>query len=345
MPLRLRRGSVTAIVERLEGLVRVEVDGVPCIAYPRLTGAVAVGDEVLVNVEARELGLGSGGFDVLYANLTRGLELPGEPGAHVMKLPYTPAQTAVVHAEEEGALAQSLAGMPVVCCSLHSQLAPVCAGIGDGVRLVYLQLPGGALPVSLSDAVRALKDRRLIESTVAVGGCIDGDVAAVSVASGLAWAAAHGLALAVCAIGPGIVGTGSFLGHGGLAAAEAANTAAALGGTPIVAVRVSAADVRERHLGISHHTRAVLELCLGDVLCGWPAGDEAPGWLESREEVDVSDWREACAGLPLEHMGRGPDDDPSFFAAAYAAGKLARNRVPRAQAARDHSPRDIVAPP
>ena len=80
MPLRLRRGSVTAIVERLEGLTRIEVDGGPCVAYPRLTGPVALGDEVLVNVEARELGLGSGGFDVLYANLTRGLELEGEPG-------------------------------------------------------------------------------------------------------------------------------------------------------------------------------------------------------------------------------------------------------------------------
>ena len=75
MPLRLRRGSVTAIVERLEGLARIEVDGAPCVAYPRLTGPVALGDEVLVNVQARELGLGSGGFDVLYANLTRGLEL------------------------------------------------------------------------------------------------------------------------------------------------------------------------------------------------------------------------------------------------------------------------------
>src|SRR3989449_9018540 len=124
-PLSLRRGTVTAVVERLEGLARVEVDGAPCVAYPRLTGPVALGDDVVVNVQARELGLGSGGFDVLYANLTRGLELAPDAGAHVMKLPYTPLQAAVRHAEEEqGALAESLAGMPVICCSLHSQLAP-----------------------------------------------------------------------------------------------------------------------------------------------------------------------------------------------------------------------------
>src|ERR671918_2826869 len=100
MPLSLRRGEVTAVLERHEGMVRLEVDGAPCIAYPGLTGPVALGDDVLVNVQARELALGSGGFDVLYANLTRGLELAAEPGAHVMKLPYTPAQFAARHAEE-----------------------------------------------------------------------------------------------------------------------------------------------------------------------------------------------------------------------------------------------------
>src|SRR5213080_2144916 len=138
MPLSLARGRVTAIVERLEGLVRLEVDGAACIAYPGLTGPVALDDEVLVNVQARELGLGSGGFDVLYANLTRGLGLAAGDGAHVMKLPYTPGQVAVRHAEETEALAGTLEGRPVVCCTLHSQLAPVCAGLGPGLRVAYL---------------------------------------------------------------------------------------------------------------------------------------------------------------------------------------------------------------
>ena len=63
--------------------MRVEVDGVACVAYPGLTGPVALGDDVVVNVEARELRLGSGGFDVLLCNLTRGLGLAGEADAHV----------------------------------------------------------------------------------------------------------------------------------------------------------------------------------------------------------------------------------------------------------------------
>src|SRR3954470_3119197 len=144
--LTLRRGRVTAVVSRVEGLTRLEVDGAPCVAYPRVTGPVVLGDDVIVNVQARELELGSGGFDVLYVNMTRGLELTGARDAHVMKLPYTPVQVAARPAEEDRELPDTLAGLRVVCCSLHSQLAPVCAGIGGDVRVAYVQVPGGALP-------------------------------------------------------------------------------------------------------------------------------------------------------------------------------------------------------
>jgi Protein of unknown function (DUF3866) len=325
--LSLRRGEVTAVTERLEGLVRLEVDGRPCIAYPRLTGPVALGDDVIVNVQAAELGLGSGGFDVLYANLTRGLDRSAENEAHVMKLPYTPLQHAVRHAEEDGAQRDVLGGLPVVCCSLHSQVAPACAGVGEGIRIAYVQLAGGALPVSLSDTVRALRARRLVERSVAVGACIDGDIACVSTAAALVWAVEQGFQAVVCGIGPGIVGTASPWGHGGLAAAEAVTTARTLGGKPILAVRYSEGDPRERHRGLSHHTRAVLALA-GDVEVGWPEGLPAPEGLHNPVRVDVSGWEDACAGLPLSHMGRGPAEDPWFFAVAYGAGRLARRVVP-----------------
>jgi len=317
---------VTAVLERHDGLARIEVDGEPCVAYPRLTGPVALGDEVIVNVQARELRLGSGGFDVLYANLTRGLDLPPDPGSHVMKLPYTPGQTAVLHAEEGRDLPDALEGLPVVCCSLHSQVAPVLAGIGADVRVAYVQVPGGALAVSLSDTLRVLREEGRIEAAVAVGPCVDGEVNCVSTASALLWAAAEGYDAVVCAIGPGIVGTGSSFGHGGVAAADAVNSTLALGGSAVLAVRASEADMRDRHRGVSHHTRAVLELCLGEVAVAWPSGWVAPDWLEPREEIDVTDWRELCSGLPLSHMGRGPDDDSLFFASAFAAGRLARSR-------------------
>jgi hypothetical protein len=320
--LSLRRGSVTAVTERHDGLVRLEVDGRPCVAYPGMTGAVALGDEVLVNVQAVELGLGSGGFDILYANLTRGLDLDAEPGTHVMKLPYTPLQHAVRHAEEDGAALESLKGLPVVCCSLHSQVAPACAGLGEGRRVAYIQVAGGALPVSFSDTVRALRERGLVEVAVAVGACVAGDVACVSTAAALIWAAEQGFDVALCSIGPGIVGTASPWGHGGLAVAEAVGTAGALEGKPVLAVRYSEGDLRERHRGLSHHTRAVLALAAGAEV-GWPDGLAVPEELDRATMVDVAGWEEACAGLPLSHMGRGPDDDPWFFAVAYAAGRVA----------------------
>jgi len=223
-----------------------------------------------------------------------------------MVLPYTPLQHARRFEEERSEPPSELGGMPVVCCSLHSQVAPVCAALA-GLRVAYVQLPGGALPVSLSDTLRALRGRGLVAATAAVAPCLDADAQCVSAASALGWASA-GHDVAVCAIGPGIVGTGTRFGHGGLAAAEAANAALALGGRPVVAARVSGADERERHRGVSHHTEAVLALVRGEVGVG----------------QDGAGWGEACEGLPLSHMGRGPDDDPEFFEAAFAAGVAAR---------------------
>jgi uncharacterized protein DUF3866 len=310
MPLGLRRGVVTAITERAGRLLRLEVDGVACVAYPRLTGEVEVGDDVLVNEQARLLELGSGGFDVLYANLTRGLGLAAEEAAHVMALPYAPGQVALVTREESDELAIALDGLPVVLCTLHSQVAPVCAGLGEGLRTAYVQVAGGALPVSLSDAVRALQERGLLEVACAVSPCLDGDAQFVTPAAALAWAQAQGYDAVVCSVGPGIVGTGSRFGHGALALADIANAASALGGRPVLAVRTSHADSRERHRGVSHHAQAVLDLCLGEVVVA--------------AEPDGEGWEEACAGLPLSHMGRGPAEDPAFFRAAYAAGVAAR---------------------
>ncbi len=202
MPLGLRWGTVSSINELVDGLVRLEVDGDPCIAYPRLTGPVEEGDVVLVNVQATELGLGSGGFDVLYANLTRGLRLPPEQDAHVMALPYAPGQLANRYAEEDVDAALERIDVPVVCLGLHSQLAPACAAL-RGRRVTYVQLAGGALPVSLSDTVRALRARRLLETTIAVAPCLDADVQCVSVAGALTQAVARGAEVVVCGIGPG----------------------------------------------------------------------------------------------------------------------------------------------
>lgn len=321
MPLSLAWGIVTAVHDRHDELVRLDVGGNPAIAFPRIVGAVEQGDSVIVNTQARDLGLGSGEGDVVLVNLTRGLRLRAAPGAHVMALPYTPAQLAVRFAEEDVDATDRLDGLPVVCCGLHSQLAPVAAALA-GHRVAYVQLAGGALPVSLSDAVRALKARGLLDVAIAAAPCLDGDLQCASLASALLVARSRGAEAVVCAVGPGIVGTGTAFGHGALAVAEAANAASALGGRPVVAPRVSFGDERERHQGLSHHTREALALCLGNVRLAWPEGLDVPEGLQVTT-VPADGWRAACEGLHLSHMGRGPEDDPWFFEAAHAAGALA----------------------
>ncbi len=176
--------------------------------------------------------------------------------------------------------------------------------------MAYVQVQGGALPVSLSDTVRTLRERGLLGVAIAVAPCLDGDVECVTTAAAFAYSAAEGYDVVICSLGPGIVGTGSRLGTGALSLADAANVATALGGRPVLAVRRSDADERERHRGTSHHAETVLELCLGEVVTA---------------DADAGEgWEEACAGLPLGHMGRGPADDPAFFRSAYAAGLAAR---------------------
>ncbi len=73
----------------------------PAIADVALVGRSEVGDDVVVNVEALDLGLGSGGFDIVHVNLTRGLAGQSTEGANVMKLNYTSMQHAIVPVEDE----------------------------------------------------------------------------------------------------------------------------------------------------------------------------------------------------------------------------------------------------
>ena len=282
--------------------------GFPASPIRRLTGPVELEDEVLVNVQARELELGSGGFDVLYANLTRGLELPAEDGAHVMVLPYTPLQHARLYVEESGELEADLRGLPVVCCSLHSQVAPVCAALG-GLRVAYVQLAGrSAAGVALGHRAGAAR----------AGPCRgDGRGRAVlrrrrPVRLGRLGArvgAAEGTTSRSARSAPGSSARARASGTAGSPRRTPPMRRSHSAGVPVIAVRASAADERPRHRGVSHHTDAVLVA-------------RAAARRSSRE--DGEGWREACEGLPLSHMGRGPDDDPEFFAAAYAAGVAAR---------------------
>jgi len=318
-----RTGVVTGIRAERDGLQKVEIDGEPAYVLTQLIGTVAVGDRVVVNTTAVELGLGTGGWHFVHWNLARESWSQAGPGT-VMKLRYTSLQIDTGAAEEgdAGPMGSELAGRPVVACTLHSQVACVAAAfarVAPGRRLVYVMTDSAALPLALSDMVADLRERGLVAGTVTCGQAFGGDHEAVSVPSALLVAVHTARAAAVVVgPGPGVVGTGSRYGFGGVEVAAVVDAAARLGGRPIVAVRYSDVDPRDRHRGVSHHTTTALALAHSRPLVAVPrgSGDEGLGQVL---EVEVP--------ADLEHratsMGRDPSVDPAFFRWAAAAGVVA----------------------
>ena len=326
--LRLRRGTVSRVDPLL---VRVEGEERPAWADRRMVGEVLEGDEVIVNTEALDLGLGSGGFDVVHANLTRGLDAPRAKPATAMKLNYSSLQHPVEPVE---ALPEEEAGrgIPVLVLALHGQLAPAAWAACDadpGLRIGYVQTWGGALPGGLSATVSELRSAEVLCGHVTAGPAHGGELEAMTTIGALG-AAAGALRwdAAIAGPGPGIGGSASVLGHGGMAALETAHAALGLDLETLLAPRMSSSDPRERHRRVSHHTRTVLRMLLGGVRVPAPGGE--PCALEELREAcggrhelwirEASVERYATSGLPAEHMGRGISEDRLFFAAALAAG-------------------------
>jgi len=345
--LKLRRAVVVS-----EDPLTVEVDGErrPAWADTGLLGEMHEGDEVVVNVEALDLGLGSGGFDVVHVNLTRGLESGGAPGdEHVMKLNYSSLQHPVEPVEGSNAPSSHGNGKtsrpapapisaPVLVLPLHGHLAPAAwaaAQAAPGSKVGYVQTGGGALPGSLSRDVVELRERGLLCGHLTAAPAYGGEQEAISVAGALD-AAATGLGweAIIAGPGPGIIGSDTRLGHGGIAALDTAHAALALGLPTLLSPRLSGADPRERHRPVSHHTLTVLQLLLGAVQIPVPANEPVPiavlataaGWRHRLREAPVDLPGYAASGLPMTAMGRSLEEDPLFFAAALAAGAALRRK-------------------
>ena len=344
------------------------------IADVALVGRAEVGDEVIVNVEALDLGLGSGGFDIVHVNLTRGLRGLGAGRANVMKLNYTSLQHAVAPVEDEQL--QLPLKRPVAVLALHGQLAAVAWAFAQGGSrrtLGYVQTEGGALPGTHSRTVRALCERGLLAGHITAGSAFGGEREAITTAGALH----HGLRTlgwdaAVCGPGPGIIGSSSPLGHGGMSALDSAHAALALGAPTLLVARMSSGDERVRHRGISHHTLTVLDLLLEPVTVALPAGMRSPVGADLRASLGAvfsgamgaraienrpamalgverpvritrHDWRRAAvdlpgfgsSGLPTATMGRGLIEDPLFFASALAGGSALAELMARARAEED----------
>jgi hypothetical protein len=363
-----REGRVTSLDAEWDGALECTVDvlddatrtwtSARALAYPKLVGRPEVGDLVLLNTAALEAGLGTGGYAFVVAIPTRGATAVELGPGHLVKARYTPQQVMVLGVDEEASPhhevlrdADDLGGMPVVIADLHSALPAIVAGVradwppeAPPPRIAYVMTDGAALPAWFSRAIPGLRSAGWIETCITVGQSFGGDLEAVTLHSGLL--AAHLVVhadVAVVAPGPGVVGTGTRWGFGGVSAGEAVNAVATLRGQPVAALRISGADERERHHGLSHHSLTALgRVALAPADVPVPLLDDGHPDLAVRVRADVAaltpplgrhnvvevpvvGLRPALESSPvrLATMGRTLEADEPAFLASAAAGRYA----------------------
>lgn len=345
---------------------RTENPDIRALAYPELVGTPQPGDTVLLNVSALARGLGTGGFALVVA-LPEALpaDPPASPG-HLIKDRYSPTQTMVLGVDDQEsphhatlAGAAAIDGMPVLVADLHSALPAVLAGIraeDRDLRVAYIMTDGAALPLPFSRAVAGLQDAGWLRTTISAGQAWGGELEAVTVHSALL-AARHvaGAHVAIVTQGPGNLGTGTRFGFSGMAVGDQLTAAALLGGLPIAVVRMSNADARGRHFGISHHTltavgrtarpgcvvplpdfstlpEAEARACDPDprIVAGTVAVQQGELAAHTLVPVELTGLFEALGSSPvrLSTMGRGLHADAAAFLAASAAGRYAARAVP-----------------
>ena len=365
--------EITAAPDGARGLVPGRV--CRAVAYEQLCGEPRPGERVRLEVSALDRGLGTGGHAMVAARLD---VLPADPPAdgHLVKTRYMPDQVMVAGADEQGAAHHdvlsrpigelALDGAPVVVADLHSSLPAIVAGARAGAgggrpaRIVYVMTDGGALPLPYSRTAAALRETGRLAGTVTAGQAWGGDVEAVSVHNALL-AARHvlGADLIVLIQGPGNLGTDTPWGFSGVACGDAVNAVAALGGRAVACLRISQADARPRHQGVSHHSLTAygkvalaaadvvvpqLPGALGEQIAAQARRLCSPRPLGARHQyvevgidglLEALEMSERITGVRLSTMGRGLHEDAAAFLAAAAAGRHAARLV---QARRSSAP-------
>lgn len=351
----ISQAKVLEVSESLDNVQKLKVvyeDGEisKAVLYLDLVNPVSEGDLVLANRIAAKLTLGTGGYDFVTCNLSdRELNKNEGPG-HIIKMPYTPFQSAVLSVEEKDGpyhdifkKHQSIDNMPVIVCGLHSHIIPAIATIKytrPQTRVSCIITDGAALPVAFSDSLRKLR-HGLLDSVISCGNSYGGDLEAVNIYTGLI-AAKHinQSEIAIVAMGPGIKGTETIFGHSGLEQGWIIDAVNTLKGISVYCPRISFADKRPRHRGLSHHSLTVLrEIAKTPSKIGLPKIKDsdnlklveqqlAENGIYDKHHVnfeEVFDLNDALNEYDLEarSMGRNLIDDPCFFEAAASAALVA----------------------
>ena len=327
--------------------IRVEINGEIFRAYnyPKMTGEVKVGDKVLLNTTAVELSLGTGGYHYVISNLDN-MEADLEGQGHIMKLRYTPMQVRVDSVEDHESKYhdvfeefETLNGMPVVVGTLHSMLTPFAATykrLNPNKKLVYIMTDGAALPIYFSMNAATLKDKGLIDSTITFGNAFGGDYECINIYTALITAKEIAKADAVfISMGPGIAGTGTKYGFTGIEQGPILDAISKLGGRPIAIPRISFADMRDRHNGISHHSITIFDEIV-NVEVEIPItiySEEKDSVIKNQIKENNLDKKHKIEyiennrtkddidsyGLKVKSMGRNYEQDSEFFDSASSA--------------------------
>jgi hypothetical protein len=183
----------------------------------------------------------------------------------------------------------------------------------------------------MSRVVAELLERGLLAGHVTAAPAFGGGHEAISTAGALhAGLTALGWDAAIVGPGPGILGSATTLGHGGLVALDSAHAGLALAARTIVVPRMSSGDPRPRHRGLSHHTATVLGMMLRPAVVALPPGEEptlpGAGHEPRTGAADLDGY--LASGLPARTMGRGAGEDELFFRAALAGGSVLAEEIP-----------------
>ena len=275
------------------GAVEPEQRTVLALAYLPLVGAPEVGDRVLLTVGALARGLGTGGYAMVAALPDR---LPADPPpatGHLVKAPLHAAAGDGAGRRRAGLPAPRRAprrGRPGRAARRRRRPALRAAGGGGrhprvepAARVVYVLTDGGALPAWFSRSLAALREAGWVAGSVSVGQAFGGDAEAVTVHSGLL-AARHvlGADVVVVAQGPGNLGTGTRWGFSGRGVRRGRERRGHAGRSAVASLRVSEADPRPRHRGVSHHSMTAygrVALLPADVVVpGLPESSAPTSW-------------------------------------------------------------------
>lgn len=257
--------KVTEIIFEDEKIQLVKTtDGAgKAILYLDFLQRVFVNDTITINITATALRLGTGGWDIV-TNVEgqKNIEIQGE--GHIMKARYMPSQHTVLSVEAQESPYHSLfeqsfqlKGDYILLAELHSMLPIIYSMVkilSQSVSMAIIISDEAAIPLRISEHIRILQQDSQVY-TITCGQAFGGDYEAVNIQTALQFAKQQlQTDFVVISLGPGVVGTGTKYGFSGMALAEWANIIGALKGTPVWIPRISFADKRNRHKGISHHT-------------------------------------------------------------------------------------------